>query len=186
MLGDYLKSLFHNWFAAVGALSLIAFFVPVLAEFWQFLAAVALLAFIAAGFRVYQQQEERRVSETESLRGETESLRSEIERLRQPRFTAEIRQEAERQLRALAAPFHDALRQLLIAGQMTDHQMHDHLLRLGHGGIPSALQGLSNETTLVVRTGHTEREYIRGYQGPYAINDRFREVLEELLQSRDG
>jgi hypothetical protein len=67
---------------------------------------------------------------------------------------------------------------------MTDAQMSFRLGELGHGGIPSLLQGLSNQTTLVQRVvpGRQEKEHIVGYTGPYEINPAFREPLAALFQ----
>jgi hypothetical protein len=48
--GTYLKALFQSWWAGVGALSVLVFFERRLND-WAFVLAVAVLAFISAGYR---------------------------------------------------------------------------------------------------------------------------------------
>ena len=72
--GAYLKDLFHSWWAGVGALSVIGFFVPALNDYWPFIMTVAVLAFIGTGFAVDRRRVESHAAQVERIQGEHSRL----------------------------------------------------------------------------------------------------------------
>lgn len=194
----YLKNLFLNWWAGVGALSVVGFFVPRLNDYWPYIAAVAVVAFIAAGFGVYEEHFRNHTAEVERLRREHAAslrvqqeqharviaqLQAEIEELKRPKFTAETRQAAESLYRKLDRTQKIALRQL-VAGDMTDRQalnyLHSKGLAMNYGSIFSGL----TEIGLVQRVLEERQrgEHVTGYTGNYTVTPKFKDVLVELLE----
>ncbi len=101
-----------------------------------------------------------------------------------PRYSPAVLREAKEQYGDLGDVPHEVIRQLLIVGQMTDAQMEKHLSKknLAHG-LHSALEQLSNQTTLVLRVVPERQigEPVSGYKGPYMINPVFTEALGDVI-----
>ena len=100
-----------------------------------------------------------------------------------PTYSPALLAEAKEQYGSIGHLEREAIRQLLLVGQMTDAQVEKHLSKkdLAHGP-QSILQGLSNRTTLVLRAvpeQHGER--LHGYKGPYVINPVFKDALEDVI-----
>ncbi|HLG55675.1 MAG TPA: hypothetical protein VI485_10110 [Vicinamibacterales bacterium] len=198
--GTYLKDFFHNWWAGVGALSVVGFFVPRLNDYWPYIAAVAVLAFIGAGFVVDRQRIQRHDAELERIRREHDAvirgqqeqqaanvsrLEAEIAELRRPKFTAETRKTGEEAYRKIDRVLKVALRHLLIAGNMTDRQALNYLHTKGMAtNYGSIFSGLVEQTPFVHRTSQpTGRDRAFPYEGDYTVNPTFREVLTELIEA---
>lgn len=205
---EYLRSLFHEWWAIGGALSLIAFFIPRLNDYPFFIMAVAVIAFMIAGYRLHQQQINSRSEEinalghrhaamTAELNRQHESshdratariarLESEIEELRRPKFTEETRQVGERAYRDLKPEHKIVLRYMFVAGDITDRQALQYLHTKGLAtNWGSVFSHLSLETPFVQRViqGTQAREFVRPYEGNYTLNPKFRDILEQLIEA---
>lgn len=101
-----------------------------------------------------------------------------------PKYSPAVLAEAKEQYGGLGHVEREAIRQLLVVGQMTDAQMEKHLSRKGLAhGAHTVLQGLSNQTTLVLRVVPERQhgEHVSGYKGPYMINPVFKEVLGDFI-----
>jgi len=101
-----------------------------------------------------------------------------------PPYTPEVLEEVRRQYEALDKVLREAVRHLLLVGEMTDAQMARHLSekKVAHGA-PAILQGLSNQTTLVQRVlpDQQQGERATGYRGPYKINPVFKDALRDIV-----
>jgi hypothetical protein len=67
---------------------------------------------------------------------------------------------------------------------MTDAQMEKYLSEKGLAhGAQSILQGLSNQTPLVLRMllDVQHKEHVAGYKGPYVINPVFKDALADVI-----
>ena len=102
----YLRDLVVSWWGFGGALSLVAFFVPPLATYRPFVVAVAVGAFIAAGYQLHRRQAAAHLRQINQLREDhdralkseqahTEALEADLAEARRPKFSDETRQLAE-------------------------------------------------------------------------------------------
>jgi hypothetical protein len=204
---EYVRELFHEWWAIGGALSLIAFFIPRLNDYPAFIVVVAVLAFMMAGYRLHRKQIRSRNDQVSTLRQQhadeiagikrqheaavaqrdnrVSELEAEIAELRRPKFTEEIRQIAERAYKDLKREERIVLRYMVAAGDMTDRQALQHLQTKGMAtNWGSVFSRLSLETPFVQRVlqGRQYAEHVKGYEGNYTLNPRFRDVLEVLIE----
>jgi hypothetical protein len=193
---QYLRDLFHEWWAVGGALSLIAFFIPRLNDYPLFIMAVAVIAFTMAGFRLHQQQVSSQDDRIAEMKAQHEAaiaessnrmsqLEAEIAELRRPKFTEETREIAERAYKDLKQEHKIVLRYMYSAGDMTDRQALQHLRTKGMAtNWGSVFSHLSTETPFVQRVlqGRQFAEHVKGYEGNYTLNPRFRDVLEILVE----
>jgi hypothetical protein len=198
--GTYLKDLVHNWWAGIGALSVVGFFVPRLNDYWPYITAVSVLAFIRAGFAVDRQRIQRHEAELERLRREHDAvvreqqeqhvavvsrLEAELAELRRPKFTAETRKAGEDAYRKLDRVQKVALRHLLVAGNMTDRQALNYLHTFGMAtNYGSIFSGLVENTPFVHCVSQPSgRDRAFPYAGDYTVNPTFRDILTELVQA---
>ena len=102
-----------------------------------------------------------------------------------PTYSAETLATAETQWRSLSNPEKEAVRQLLIQGELTEKQAVRHLQekRIANG-MQSVFWGIAARTSLVQRTfqGTTGKEHVHGYTGTYRVNPALRESLMEIIK----
>ncbi len=91
--------------------------------------------------------------------------------------------------RALSEPKREALRQLLIHGELTEKQAVRHLEDKAIAiGMHSVFDSIANRRMgLVQRTfqGSTGQEHVRGYTGTYRVNPEMREALTAIVDSEN-
>jgi hypothetical protein len=101
-----------------------------------------------------------------------------------PPYSPEIFREAQAQYGNLGEVLREAVKRLLLVGEMTDTQMKKYLSEKGLAhGLKTALQQLSHDTPLVQRVLAERQpgEGADGYQGPYKINPVFRSALLDVV-----
>jgi len=149
-----------------------------------------------AGQRLHQRQsrdldtqiaEIKRLHETALAQSSNRvsGLEEELAELRSPKFTKDTRQIAERAYKDLKQEHKIILRYMLAAGDLTDRQASQYLHTKGMAmNWGSVFSHLSLETPFVRRVvqGRQYAEHVKGYEGNYTLNPRFRDVLEVLFE----
>ena len=166
------------------AVFILSYYVAGLESWRPLLGVVLVIGFVVSGFKLlcasrqHTRDAERRIEELERI----------IAALQQPKYSAPILSQATEQYGALGHVLREAVRHLLVVGEMTDALMQAHLSKKGLAhGASSILEGLSNQTTLVQRVVPERQsgEHVSGYKGPYKINPVFREALDDVVAT-DG
>ena len=177
----YLRLVATSGFGIVGDLLLAAWllapFVGPLEEYRWFVFAVMAFAFLFGGFSVYRQQVTR-ISE----------LEQKVMELQAPAFSTERRMAAQSAWDSLSGPEKEAVKQLLIYGELDEKQAVAHLQATGIAiGMQNVFHGIAARTGLVQRTfqGSTSRENVYGYEGTYRVNPEMLEPLTAIIREED-
>lgn len=209
-VGSYVRDVLASVYGFVAAAStagwLASFYAPQIASARWVLFAVLVSAFAASSFRVYRTQQLRLAQQHDEHQRElatrdhahelaatamlaehratVEKLELEIDRLSQPPLGAETYRFVEREFRPLNGAYKQAIRYLLIRGEMTDQQMVEFISRINYGVYPTILDGIAEHTPFVLRHDRVptkEERLLGGFQHRYVINPSLRPALEKLV-----
>ena len=175
----YLSLVARSGWGIVGGISLavwlIGLFVGSLEGYRWFGFAVGVVAILLGGFSVYQRQ-----------LAQIGELEQRVIELQTPTFSAERFAAAKDQWKGLSDPEKEAVRHLLIHGELTEKQAVRHLQDKKIAiGMQNVFYGIADHTGLVQRTfqGSTGTEHVHGYLGTYQVNPEMRESLMEIVSS---
>ena len=140
--------------------------------------AVVLVALLGGGFTVYARQQRR-------LQEQIGALEKKVIELQTPAFSAERLAAAEDQWKGLSEVEKEAMKHLLIHGELTEKQAVRHLQDKGIAiGMVNVFHGIEARTGLVQRTaGVTRADSTHGYTGTYQVNPKMLEPLMAIVES---
>ncbi len=173
----YLGLVARSGWGIVGVISLTVWLVslfvgPLQGHLWIGFAVVV-VALLLGGFSVHKRQL-KRIGE----------LEQEVIRLETPAFSAERLAAAEDHWKGLSGPEQEAMKHLLVHGELTEKQAVRHLQDKGITTGMYVFHGIAARTGLVQRTaGFTSEENVRGYTGTYRVNPKMLEPLMAIVES---
>ncbi len=105
-----------------------------------------------------------------------EKANEQIRLLQEPKLSEERKREVEAKFTSLNDSEKEALRQIVLLGQMSREQINNHLVSKGFPNNPDVFDSIEAKTGFVRRT----------YRGHYEINPTLKLVLEDLLTEQSN